>query len=73
MGRNFPYTKKGRFWPMSEPITARHCADACDRLAARMDALLALVDALPPVDQAEADRMHAAAEAALASWGPPSG
>jgi hypothetical protein len=59
---------------MSEPITARHCADACDRLSVRLDALLALLEAQgPPPDPAELDRMHAAAAEALASWGNPPG
>jgi hypothetical protein len=57
---------------MPDP-TAADCADACDRLSVRLDACLALLEAMPPVDQAEADRMHAAAEAALASWGTPPG
>jgi hypothetical protein len=58
---------------MPEPITPTDCLAACDRVALKLDVLLARLDALPPVDQAEVDRMHAAAEAALASWCTPPG
>jgi hypothetical protein len=58
---------------MPEPITTAHCAAACDRLALKLDQALALLEARPPVDQAEVDQMHAAAEAALSTWRAPIG
>jgi hypothetical protein len=53
--------------------TAADCLAALDRLALRVDEVLALVEALPPLAPAALDRMDAADEAALSSWRPPLG
>jgi hypothetical protein len=58
---------------MSPEPTARDCAAVLDRLGLKLDQARALVEALPPLDQAAADELGAQAEAALSSWRPPLG